>query len=167
MNRPFAFLILATLLSCGAKKAAFVPTETQLLSDCPKQSECEITLLHDKKMAVRQDENGAHYYTLEDAPGKNVMIYKFNRIVKGNIQDGGYREEIVFEINSEFSDNLTDSELQNTKMLFGRFCFCKGQTGYYPVRKGSLLVSPDHEATLDFSVPEVPQVIRQIRFSLK
>lgn len=107
-------------------------------------------------------------YTLEDNPAKNVVIYKYAKIVKGDLQDAGYREEIVFELDRNVSAiNLSGDQIQNTKMLFGRFCFCKGQTGYYPVRQGQLSIDAGHNATLHFTVSEVPQVTKQIRFSLK
>lgn len=154
------------LASCQPQKN-FDPTSIALTIDCAKQSTCDIQILSGKSMRTTTD-NAQTTYDLEDSPSKNVVVYKYARVVKGNIQDAGYREEIVFEVDKNVREiNLTDQELQNTKMLFGRFCFCKGQTGYYPVKAGTLSIDASHNGQLDFTIPEVPQVTKQIRFSLK
>jgi hypothetical protein len=55
-------------------------------------------------------------------------------------------------------------------MLFGRFCFCKGQTGYYKVEQGTLnLIYKKNvvDFTLDFTVTKVPQIIKSIKATVK
>ena len=32
--------------------------------------------------------------------------------------------------------SLTNEALQNVKLYFGRLCYCKGETGYYPIKNG-------------------------------
>ena len=49
-------------------------------------------------------------------------------------------------------------------MLFGRVCFCKGETGYFPVRKGNLFVYQNDGDLLvrgEFSVSKVPQILKE------
>lgn len=161
-------LLLGSFLwvSCQPQQH-FHPTKVVLESDCPKQVVCDIKLLPGKSMVVAND--GAQTtYTLENSADKNVVIYKYDKIVKGNVQDAAYREEIVFELEENSTVvNLTGNQLQNTKMLFGRFCYCKGQTGYYAVNKGTLSIGSDLSGNLDFTVSEVPQVTKKIVFSLK
>ena len=88
------------------------------------------------------------------------------KTVKGNLQDAGYREEIIFELDNFDPIKLGSSSLQKTKMLFGRFCFCRGQTGYYKVTEGTFEIA-NQIATLQFKVSEVPQITNEIRFSLR
>ena len=47
----------------------------------------------------------------------------------------------------------------------GRICFCKGESGYFPVRKGKLFVYQNEGDLLvraSFSVPKIPQIIEEI-----
>jgi hypothetical protein len=162
--KNIAGLLLAFALGCSPAKTGGQPNSAVLNSDCPKQARCTIELIPNKTMIVATDANGLHY-TLADQSDTNVIVYKYDKIVKGNLQDAGYREEIVFEYDGKRNIHLTDTQLQTTKMLFGRFCYCKGQTGYFPVRQGQLTVDTHGNAQFDFKVAEVPQVIRQIQFS--
>ena len=50
-------------------------------------------------------------------------------------------------------------------MLFGRYCFCRGQTGLYRVKKGNLQIvslNDNIHFNLDFTIDEVPQIIKNI-----
>lgn len=140
-------------------------------SECPKNSTCTIKLLKNKSMSVKSDEFGRPYYSLENSQTKNTLLYTYSRIVKGNIQDAGYREEIVFELDKDGTPPpLVDGALQKTKMLYGRFCFCKGQTGYYKITKGNLsvaTVSKRKTITLNLETTEVPQITKNISIIIK
>jgi hypothetical protein len=157
------------LLSCGTKKTD--ANKALLTSTCPKDGTCTLQLLKNKSMLVKNDEFGRPYYTLEDNAYKNTFLYTYSRTVKGNIQDAGYREEIVFELDKDGSTPpLANEAMQRTKMLFGRFCFCKGQTGYYKVTKGALAVASNADGenvALDFEISEVPQIIKNITMTVK
>jgi len=158
------------LLSCSAQKQGIV-SSVSLKSDCPKNAQCTIELIKNKGIVLKKDEFGRDYYELAESAATNVIKYEFLRIVKGNIQDAGYREEVIFELEQNpDAVILSDKTLQNSKMLYGRFCFCKGQTGYYKVEKGALNINgtnTEKTGLLEFEVPEVPQVIRSIAFTLK
>jgi hypothetical protein len=113
------------------------------------------------------------YYELEENPAKKVVKYTYNRKVKGDLQDASYREEIIFEINSNAEEsNFVDESLKEAKLLFGRFCYCKGQTGYYKIESGSLRISKNKEMettqiNLTLKTAKVPQIIETIAISLK
>lgn len=157
------------LLSCAPKRDSINNPVVTLTIDCPKTSECSLLVTKNKSLIVKKDEWGNVYYVLEDSPGKNVIKYTYSKIVKGNLQDAGYREEVVFEYDASLR-SLSGTALQDIKMLFGRFCFCRGQTGYYPVTKGDLIITSgtkEKTATLNFTVDEVPQIIKGITFSIK
>lgn len=158
------------MLSCSAQKQGVIAS-VSLTSECPKNAKCTIELIKNKGIVLKKDDFGRDYYELSERAATNVIKYEFSRIVKGDIQDGGYREEVVFEIEQNpDAILLTDKSLQNVKMLYGRFCFCKGQTGYYKVEKGTLNINGTKTAEtglLEFEVSEVPQVIKSFAFQLK
>jgi hypothetical protein len=162
----FSFL----LLSCSAQKQGVI-SSVSLTSACPKNAKCTIELIQNKSIVLKKDDFGRDYYELSESAATNVIKYEFSRIVKGNVQDGGYREEVIFEIEQNpDAVILTDKSLQNVKMLYGRFCFCKGQTGYYKVAEGALNINgtkTEKTGLLEFEVSEVPQVIKSLAFQLK
>jgi hypothetical protein len=54
-------------------------------------------------------------------------------------------------------------------MHFGRFCFCRGQTGYYKVEEGKLNLKKTNDTialNLDFTITKVPQIIKTITTSI-
>jgi len=163
------FICTAVLfLSCASKKTTGDQTSVtlQLESECPKAGTCRIEVFENKKMQVNLDEFGSVYYKLEDDIQKKVVKYSYSKTVKGNIQDAGYREEIVFELDNFENQNYENAGIQKTQMLFGRFCYCKGQTGNYKVTTGKLSIQ-DKKASLSFTVSEVPQLIQKISFAIK
>lgn len=159
------------LAFCSGQKKSMEPNAIVNLKSCPDAGICTTELFRNKAVKIKKDDFGSSYYEIIDSPETSVIIYQYNLKVEKDIQDGNYREEIIFEIkNSENQIVLSNSELQQTKMLFGRFCFCRGQTGYYPINTGRLTLTKN-EATisfdLDFVITEVPQVIKSIRTSAK
>lgn len=167
MKRTIGLLFISALLSCGVTKSA-APISTAILqSDCPKAGTCNVQFLKNKSMVLAFEDNH-NSYTLIDNPEMNVIIFTYSKTVKGNLQDAGYREEVIFETSQTLSElNGNDADLQKVKMLFGRFCYCKGQTGYYKVSSGKMTVDPNNNLSLHFTVSEVPQIINEINLSLK
>lgn len=168
--------ITVVLASCSCKKnVADSPKVTagqvspKLV--CPDDGQCTIELLRNKILVIKTDETGAMYRQLDDSEETSVIVYQYNRNVPEGLQDGHYREEIIFEIkNSDTNLSLSGNELQQTKMLFGRFCFCRGQTGYYKVTNGELNVNQDKENImfrLNFTITEVPQIIQSVQGNIK
>lgn len=151
----------------GEENKAVEKTE----SPCPPDGVCTTEILKNKSLVIKTDEFGSTYTQIIDSETTSVIVYQYNRIVKGNLQDANYREEIFFEIsNSDTELNLTNKELQQTKMLFGRFCFCRGQTGYYKVEEGKLNLKKTNDnitLNLDFTITKVPQIIKSITYTLK
>jgi hypothetical protein len=140
-------------------------------SDCPTDGKCTVEILKNKSMNVLTDDIGAVYYRAEDNANTSIIIYKYDRNVPKGLQDAEYREEIIFEINnSEAKINKNDFTLSSTKMLYGRFCFCRGQTGFYKVDKGNLELENKNNQIhfkLDFTVISVPQTIKSIEATIK
>ena len=168
MKKLLIGVVAVFALGCVPKQNAVGKNEIvlSLESECPSDGNCKIEVFKENKLVVKQDEFGHNYYEKEYDPNKKVIKYSYSRKVKGDIQDAGYREEVVFELDHLGNQKYADSDLQQTKMLFGRFCFCKGQTGNYKVTSGVLSIQ-NQKAILDFTVSEVPQIIKNITFIIK
>jgi hypothetical protein len=136
-------------------------------STCPPDGDCHAEIHKNKSLEVKKDDLGSIYTNIIDNETTSVIVYQYNRKVKGDLQDAGYREEVVFEINNSDKELILNNEnLQQTKMLYGRFCFCKGQTGYYKVENGNLTLKQNKDAisfNIDFSITQVPQIIKSIK----
>jgi hypothetical protein len=168
---------LFTLLSSCVTKNNLVSVLSKsennisLKTPCLEDGTCTIELFKNKSLNVKSDQFGSTYLQQLDAEGTSVIVYHYDRNVPKDLQDGNYREEIIFEIKNNVTTlSLKDKDLQVTKMLYGRFCFCKGQTGYYKVENGLLkLVQKNNIITLDlhFKNNKVPQIIETIKAELK
>jgi hypothetical protein len=168
MRKIALLLVFFSVMSCKCKKATTQKTAVSITSQCPKDGTCSVQLLKNKSIVVKKDEFGSTFYTLEDSDSKNVVQYTYNRTVKGDLQDANYREEIIFELNNQ-TDNLTlsDAALESTQLLFGRFCFCRGQTGNYKINQGHLTVTDGKVIDLNFKTNEVPQIINHVTLLMK
>ena len=161
--KAILYSLALCLLGCGPVKSIF---EAKLIEGCPKDGDCTIELLQNKSLEITTDDSGATRYKMVDAQNKTVIHFKYSRKVKGNIQDAGYREEILLELSGNDMKSELHSDLKNAKILFGRFCFCKGQTGYYRINKGNLTKNRNI-VRIQFSTSETPQVVKEIAFSLQ
>ena len=165
MRKFILLFLVGFLFSCSAQQTIsdFTP---KLTSECPIDGSCEIEILKNKQLVLLYDDFGGMYYDIKDQEGTTVLHYQYNKTTQANIQDGHYREDLIFEIkNSDKSLNLTDTALQQTKLIFGRHCFCKGQTGYFKLEKGALILEEKNntfELKINFSTEKVPQIINQI-----
>lgn len=175
MKTYIGWVATVFLFSCSSTKNSSAlndkASSQSIQSACPDEGTCTIELLKNKSLNVKADEFGSIYYQLLDSEGTNVIRYTYDKIVPEGLQDGNYREEIVFEIsNTNQTLTLTGKDLQQTKMLFGRFCFCRGQTGSYKVEDGTLsLNQKDHSVQfeLQFANGKVPQLLSTIKVNLK
>lgn len=142
-----------------------VEEKTLLKMDSLKNGSKKLYLLKNKKLEVASV-NGDLSYTIEPNDKTNVLVYSYSINQDQAAFDGGYREEVVFEIPNDTAErNYTDEELQNTKMLFGRYCFCRGQTGLYKINQGKLQVTSSKTKIhfkLNFKVVRVPQITDEI-----
>lgn len=177
MKKLFLIPLALSLSFCNCQKTAVAATSTKpsiestIESACPENGVCTIQIQKGKSMNVKADEFGSVYYNLEDDATKSVIVYEYNRNVEKGLQDGQHKEEIVFEINnSDTKLAVSDFNLQSTKMLFGRHCFCKGQAGFYKVMEGKLnlentkgVISVD----LDFKVSQVPQLYTTVKATIQ
>ncbi len=172
--KPIIVLFIFLLFSCSSKKSTISDDKSNseiYQTSCPEDGVCTFEILKKKRITIKNDDFGKIYYSLEEDETKNTIRYVYSLNNDKKIQDSSYREEIIFEINSSESTlNLSDITIQNTKMLFGRFCFCRGATGYYKVNEGNLIIKKTNEKyimNLVFKIHEVPQIITTISGVIK
>ena len=112
--------------------------------------------------------NGSLTYKIENNNSTSVLQFVYEKNIDQVAYDGGYREEVVFEIlNNSTNQNYSDKMLQNTKMLFGRYCNCRGKNGLFKVNQGKLHITSSKKEVrfkLQFKINEVPQVTEEIEY---
>ncbi len=140
-------------------------------SICPKNGMCTFEVI--KKQTFRIASKFGDTYPEFSNSTKTLLKFEYVRNPIPDVQDSSYRELIYVEIDNDIETlELEDIDLTKAKVSFGRLCFCRGQTGYYPVKEGKLLISKIdngmYRFVLDFKVNEVPQVVTRIeeQFSL-
>jgi hypothetical protein len=85
--------------------------------------------------------------------------------------DGGLKEELIFEIpKGNLELNFSDADLQKTKMLFGRYCYCRGRNGIFKINSGQLHLMVHSDSivlSLKFKSLKTPQAFDSIIFNNK
>jgi hypothetical protein len=151
--------------SCVSKKTGENHLETST-TKCPENFECTLETKENQSLSIQYDDLGRLSYELTPDKNKTVVIYKINKIVPKNIQDGSYREEILLELHNKNEALLLENDnLQKSKLIFGRFCYCKGKTGYYKITSGKLDIK-NSKLNLTFKIFEVPQLLNTINIVL-
>lgn len=173
MKALYVVFIASLMLACKPSKLETSQSNTSLLkingleSLCPEDGKCTVRLLSNQELSIKADEFGKIYFDTIANKDKSIILFEYSRNVPEGLQDGSYREEIVFEIDHSISSvHLKNNELGQVKMLYGRHCFCKGYAGYYYVKEGNLLLSQQNgviDFDFDFKMKEVPQVIEKIK----
>lgn len=171
MKKAFLLSVIfwITLSCCNSKKTVSQENKigsSQILSPCPENIECTLEVLKNKSMLVKTDEFSHIYYELEDHPEKTVYHYTYKLKTDQRYQDAGYREEIIFELNSTSSDlELANESIQSTKMLFGVWCYCKGKAGNYKITKGNFS-KKGNEISIDFPAVVGDQKVTELKMKI-
>lgn len=157
-----SFFVL--LASCGYSKK--VPQDKIILKTTAFQNGKEtLTLLKNKSLDTATV-NGYITYQIKDNPTTDVVQFSYEKDLDKAEVDGGLREEVLFEIQQgDFSLVLTDTELQKTKMLFGRYCNCRGHNGIVLLTNGNLNITRKKEElllALEFNSKNIPQAFNKI-----
>lgn len=160
---PLLFLII---VSC---KSAFMVNEAILINaaNCPENGTCTIELLPNKSLEFKKDEFGNSYPVISEG-NKTIFKYTYTKNPIPNTQDSNYTEHVFAELDSTISaKTLTNEALQNIKLHFGRLCYCKGETGYYPIKNGNFKISKSSKKSFkiefNFKIDEVPQIISELK----
>lgn len=161
----YLLLFLTLSLGCKSKTPSNFYKEIIVSETCPEDGKCSYDVLKNKKMDFSYNNLNDFYPTL--SKGEHIIFkfeYKRNEI--SNTQDSSYREEVLIELNP---DNLEfeTTTFKGKKILFARWCYCKGQTGYYKIEEGEFSIRKieknTYELNLNFKMNQVPQVITEIK----
>lgn len=167
----YIILILSLSLSCKSSKQSDIQHKvegkvSQQLTTCPENGNCTIELLPKKSLIFKKDAFGILYHIIEEGE-KTILRFTYKKQGQPNVQDSNYSEIILAELPEIIQNtSLSQEQLDQVKLHFGRFCFCKGETGFYPVRRGifklTSLSKNTINITIEFSIKEVPQIISNI-----
>ncbi len=161
------FFVLFLTTSCKTSKESNLQTNLKTMDyTCPDDGICSLEVIKNKSLEIKQDAIGALYPVLH-AGESNVLKFEYKRNEIANTQDGQYSELIYAELPQNIKNiERNDADLSMVKLLFGRLCFCRGQTGYYKVSNGKLEIQKKEDGTfnfnLHFKIDEVPQIITLI-----
>ncbi|UMB53181.1 hypothetical protein MKD41_12650 [Lutibacter sp. A64] len=133
---------------------------------CPKNGICSIELIPNKTIVFKTDNIGIMYPVISEG-SKTILKYTYKKNSHKNLQDSSYTEIIYAEFDANISPmELSNETLQNVKLYFGRLCYCKGETGYFPIKNGKFKLTKvdknSFKIDLDFTISEVPQIISKI-----
>lgn len=141
------------------------------ITNCPEEGTCTFEVLKNKSLEIKTDGIGAQYPRVNEGK-QTVLKFEYKKDDDPRIADDGYSEIIYAEIESTTKNlDLKDDKLSLAKVLFGRLCFCRGQTGYYPVEKGHFEIKTHKDETMTFSFnlenTKVPQILKEISVTLE
>lgn len=169
MKNPIIGLtILILILACNSnKKLISSDLVSKTESICPDDGVCTFEVLQGKSIRVAKSSIGEMYPDLNES-NKVVLKFDYKRNDIPDVQDSSYNEIIFLEIDPDNPEiELKGKYLSKAKLIFARFCFCRGQTGYYHINEGELnikrLKAKTYSLDLDFKSHEVPQIITSIR----
>lgn len=164
--KTFLSLIILLFASCNTNKHLnfIVKTPIQInTKNCVQNGKCELKLTPNKSIEFKKDKFGILYPKISD--GENTLLtYTFNRNPIKNTQDSNYTEIIYATLPKNIKEiSLTDNELKQVNLHFARLCFCKGETGYYPIEKGTFNITKTNKdsikITCKFQVKNIPQIV--------
>lgn len=138
----FLLLVVGGFSSCKCKKAVAENSalnKTVFATNCPADAKCIVHISKDTAVVVKRDGIGKLYFVKEQKPGITTYHYTMSENQDEQYMDGGYREEIVFQLPSDFKDGtISGKQILETNALFGVFCYCKEKAGYYTIESGSI-----------------------------
>ncbi|MFV9551677.1 hypothetical protein [Algibacter sp. PT7-4] len=168
MRYLLLFFLIISVVSCKAKAQPVLTTANKVENNlCPKTGACLYQMLKDKALYIKKDNFGSVYPELING-NQLVLKFEYKKQNKSSLQDSSYREEVFIALDKNNLEFKT-SNLEDKTIYFARWCYCKGQTGYYKINKGELAIvklsNKKFNLHLSFVVKEVPQVINEINFT--
>ena len=148
--------VLFLFNSCGNNKTVVSTNnkEVIILADGieEKDGDVSVDIFNNSTLNLKDDTIGAIYPVI--ASGNNLVIeFIYEEKAPEGTADGDYSETLHFEIPQNTTVlNLMDEELNNVKLLYGKHCFCRGEAGYYEVKKGKIkIVKTESDIYFDIS----------------
>ena len=171
--RAFRYLLFFFVtVSCTTKKSISINNNTSNIAIdnsfvCPNKGECKLEIIKNKGLTIKTINENLNSYDIVDDNNKIIIKYNYTVNQDQSIYDGGYAEEIIFEINiNDYQETLTDNNLKKAKIFYRRFCACRGKTGLIQITKGKLEINNSNgkiNLNLIFDCGSLPQVIKNIK----
>lgn len=132
-----------------------------------KDGQSIISIIPHKKAVLNKDAFNIGYVTLEESK-ETLLKFEYTKQTAKNLVDANYSEIVYIALPENFSEiNSNDINLEKTQILFGRFCYCKGNTGFYNVENGDLsakmIAKNQLKFSLKFKLKQVPHLISNIQ----
>ena len=166
--------LLLVINSCDTKKAVVSEKEKEMIvlveGITYNEKEISVNSSSNSTLTIKEDTIGELYPVIES--GENIVIdFTYEKKAPEGIADGDYSETLHFEIPKNTTVlNLNDASLNDVKLLFGKHCFCRGEAGYYNVKKGNMkIIKTDNEIFFDitFTVDETSTKLERIAKHIK
>lgn len=160
-------LILTSCKTSQSLNSSIVLKEAiiQQSENCPKNGTCLLELIPNKSITFKTDEFGSLYPVIIDGT-KTLFKYSFTKNPISGTQDSNYTEIVYAELDLNKDLQLQNETLKNIKMHYARLCFCKGESGYFPIERGvfNLTKLGDDSVKIDvnFIIKKVPQIVSNI-----
>lgn len=143
MKKILALLIIISAVSsCKCKQNTLQNTSkttTTVMKECLADAKCIQEIHTDSALSIEKEDSGRPFYKIQPQPKTTVYRYEMSQNQDQQYVDGGYREEIIFELPSDFkSGTISGKEIPKTNALFGVFCYCKGKAGYYTINDATI-----------------------------
>ena len=171
--KKIIYIVIISILSCCSSvknnnKHKKSNTHTvNIKSSCPENGLCTFEVLENQQLIISKDGIGQLYPKITDG---NTTVYKFTYTKNKDerYKDSHYSEEVYFELPKQINELVLENEsLSSVKLVFARLCFCRGQTGYYLINQGKLIITKlktdTYNINLSFKTDEVPQIISFIK----
>lgn len=159
-----AIIAFSMLVAC---KSAPTYTTVQQLNSCATDFTCKEKLSKNSALEYKIAEYGNSTATITANEESMVVEITRDRIVDKNIQDASYREHFLIEM---ANPDKTIGVSAIRKFIFGKFCFCKGEAGYFEVKDFEVIYDSNGKVgryTIIYSVPESRIQKQKIQFELK
>ena len=165
-------LIICVLLlvSCKTSKpqnSVKVANEIILVQseNCPENGSCVLELIPKKTITFKNDEFGNLYPIITEGT-KTLFKYTFTKNPISDTEDSNYTEIVYAELDLNKDAQFQNETLKDIKMHYGRLCFCKGESGYFPINKGVFNLTKMEGSLLkidvDFVMKKIPQLVSKI-----
>ncbi|WP_456423934.1 hypothetical protein [Lutibacter sp.] len=166
--KAFLPIIFALFISCKSAQETNQVSKSIIMTtgNCLNNGMCFLELIPNKSLVFKTDEFGNLYPVISEGE-KTILKYTYKRNPISKTQDSDYTEIVYGELDKNITKTtLTSEKLQTIKLHFGRLCFCKGETGYYPIKNGNFKISEltknSFKIDFEFTIKEVPQIISKI-----
>jgi hypothetical protein len=168
MNKICFIILIALIISSCKSQKDFDKNSNSgkimSLTDCLPDAKCTLQITKDMGVIIKKDEIGKLNLLFESKPNTTAYHYIMSENHDQQYMDAGYREEIAFELPSNFKNGtISGKQLVESGALFGVFCYCKGKAGYYAITGGTITKSAD---SITVELPSIVegQKLRSVSF---